>query len=379
MIKIDSIKKSFKSVQVLKDINIEIEKGEIVALIGPSGCGKTTTLKMINRLIRPSSGNILINGKSIYDVDIIKLRRSMGYVIQQTGLFPHMTVEENIEVIPKAENYPIEQIKKRSLELMEMIGLSQDYLERYPGELSGGQQQRVGVARAFATDPDIILMDEPFSALDPISRNQLQDELLHLQSNLHKTIVFVTHDMDEAIKLSDRICIMNNGYVQQFAPPEEILKNPASEFVENFVGKNRLWQSPELVRAEDIMIENPITCPPTLSLTRGLEKMRSRSVDSLMVTNRAGELLGIIRAETIRNTSDRSQKVSELMQTDFKYCTSQDNLIEILDTMTNNGLSSMPVIEETGSQLKGLITKGCLVTALSQPMLDEDKKENSSK
>lgn len=189
MIKIDSIKKSFKSVQVLKDINIEIEKGEIVALIGPSGCGKTTTLKMINRLIRPSSGNILINGKSIYDVDIIKLRRSMGYVIQQTGLFPHMTVEENIEVIPKAENYPIEQIKKRSLELMEMIGLSQDYLERYPGELSGGQQQRVGVARAFATDPDIILMDEPFSALDPISRNQLQDELLHLQSNLHKTIV----------------------------------------------------------------------------------------------------------------------------------------------------------------------------------------------
>ena len=204
-----------------------------MAFIGESGCGKTTTLKMINRLIKPTGGRILINGDSIETKDIIELRRSMGYVIQQTGLFPHMTVKENIEIIPRSEKRDPKQISQKTGELMEMVGLNPlEYLDRYPTELSGGQQQRVGVARAFATDPEIILMDEPFSALDPITRSGLQDELINLQSQLKKTIVFVTHDMDEAIKIADKICIMKDGSILQYDTPENILKYPAKEFVQ---------------------------------------------------------------------------------------------------------------------------------------------------
>ncbi len=212
MIEFRNVSKSYKSNQVLQEINLTIYDGEIVVLIGPSGCGKTTTLKMINRLITPTSGEILINGENILEKDPIALRRSMGYVIQQTGLFPHMTVRQNIEVIPRLEKRPIEEINQRTLKLMEMVDLDPaQYLDRYPIQLSGGQLQRVGVARAFATDPDIILMDEPFSALDPITRAGLQDALVSLQSRMKKTIVFVTHDMDEAVKIADRICIILSG------------------------------------------------------------------------------------------------------------------------------------------------------------------------
>ena len=203
MIEFRNVSKSYKNNQVLQEINLTIYDGEIVVLIGPSGCGKTTTLKMINRLTSPSSGEILINGENILEKDPIALRRSMGYVIQQTGLFPHMTVRQNIEVIPRLEKRPSEEISQRTLKLMEMVDLNPaQYLDRYPIQLSGGQLQRVGVARAFATDPDIILMDEPFSALDPITRAGLQDALVSLQSRMKKTIVFVTHDMDEAVKPS---------------------------------------------------------------------------------------------------------------------------------------------------------------------------------
>lgn len=374
MIEISRLEKTFKSTKVLKDVSLTIPDGEVVALIGPSGCGKTTTLKMINRLIRPSSGNIYIDGKSIYEMDLIKLRRSMGYVIQQTGLFPHMTVEENIEIIPRAEKQPSDIIKKKVLELMDMIGMGPEYLTRYPGELSGGQQQRIGVARAFANDPGIILMDEPFSALDPISRHQLQDELLQLQEQMHKTIVFVTHDMDEAVKLADRICIMNAGYVVQYDIPEEILKNPAGDFVESFVGKNRIWQSPELIRAEDVMIEDPVSCSASLTLAKGLEKMRQNKVDSLMVTDREGRLLGIIRAQTIRaaqNAAVKPANIGEIMQTTFFSCDPQQTIIEVLNIMKDHNLSSLPVVAET-QRLKGLITKGGLVLALGQPILESD-------
>ena len=215
--------------------------GNLLYLIGPSGCGKTTSLKMINRLIAPSKGQILLNGSDIRNEDVIRLRRNMGYVIQQTGLFPHMNIEDNMEVIAKLEHVEQAQRRARTRELMEMVGLDYaEFSQRYPQELSGGQQQRVGVARAFALDPDIILMDEPFSALDPITRSSLQDQLLQIQENVRKTIVFVTHDMDEAIKIADRICIMHDGNIVQFDTPEEILKHPVNEFVSSFVGKNRI-------------------------------------------------------------------------------------------------------------------------------------------
>lgn len=371
MIKFQQITKKFKDKKVLNNISLSIQKGHLVAFIGASGCGKTTTLKMINRLIKPTSGKIFINGEDIETKDVIALRRNMGYVIQQTGLFPHKTVKENIEMIPKVEKKNAKEIEKRTYELMDMVGLNpEEFLDRYPTELSGGQQQRVGVARAFATDPDIILMDEPFSALDPITRVGLQDELINLHSLLKKTIVFVTHDMDEAIKISDMICIMKDGEVLQYDTPENILKNPMNEFVSDFVGKNRIWTSPEFIKAEDIMIENPITCFTNTTLLRCMEKMRSSKVDSLMVIeNRTKKLLGVVRAKQIQLQSDRTQEVGKIMSSEYLSVSPTDSIIDVLTIVDENKVTNIPVVNEN-SMLLGLITKSSLVTTLSQQYLD---------
>ena len=373
MIEFINIRKDFKNKTILKDISFKVNTGELVAIIGSSGCGKTTTLKMINRLIKPSSGQILINGEDIGIKDVIKLRRNIGYVIQQTGLFPHMTIKENIEIIPKIEKMEEEKIKKRTYELMEMVGLnSEEYLDRYPTELSGGQQQRVGVARAFATDPEIILMDEPFSALDPITRLQLQDELIDLQSKLKKTIVFVTHDMDEAIKIADKICIMNKGEIIQYDTPENILKNPCNDFVNEFIGKNRIWSSPEFIRAMDIMIDHPITCFKNITLLRCMEKMRSSKVDSLMVVDKTNCLLGIVTAKQIQNKIDRNIYVEEVMNSNFISVRPEDTIIDILELVKEKQISQIPVIDRNRF-LKGIITKSSLVTTLSEQFLDTEE------
>ena len=379
MIKFEDVTKKFKDKKVIKNISLEIQKGNLVAFIGESGCGKTTTLKMINRLIKPSSGRILINGENIEKEDVISLRRNMGYVIQQTGLFPHMTVKENIEIIPKVERKKKDEIAKRTIELMEMVGLdTQEFLNRYPTELSGGQQQRVGVARAFATDPDIILMDEPFSALDPITRVGLQEELIDLQSKLKKTIVFVTHDMDEAIKIADMICIMKDGEILQYDTPEDILKNPVNEFVSQFVGKNRIWASPEYIKAEDIMLSSPVTCTDQYTLSKALEKMRFDHVDSLMVIeNKTKVLLGIITAKQIQKTKDRSVQVGEVMEKELLSVGPEDSIINILKLIEDNSISTVPVLDDS-RRLLGLITKGSLVTTLSQQYIDIDTKEEIS-
>lgn len=236
MIEFVDVNKNFGEYHIIKNLSMKIEKGKITVIIGSSGCGKTTTLKMINKLIIPTSGKIYIDGEDISQKDTIKLRRNIGYVIQQTGLFPHMTVKENIELIAKIENIDKNKMNMRTRELMKMINLDYEkFSERYPLELSGGQQQRVGVARAFALDPAIILMDEPFSAVDPISRRQLQDELVAIQKKLEKTIVFVTHDIQEAVKIADKICLLNNGEIMQYDTPENIIKNPKNDFVKKFV------------------------------------------------------------------------------------------------------------------------------------------------
>ncbi|MDQ0243698.1 glycine/betaine/L-proline transporter ATP-binding subunit [Bacillus fengqiuensis] len=241
MIRFENVNKLYGDVQTLYNISFEIKKGELVALIGPSGCGKTTTLRMINRLIDPSSGNIYINGQDISGTDPVELRRNIGYVIQQVGLMPHMTIGKNIGLVPKLKGWKIEEYSKRIDELLDMVGLDPKvFRHRYPFELSGGQQQRVGVIRALAAEPPVILMDEPFSALDPISREQLQEELVRLQKEIQKTIVFVTHDIDEALKISDRIVIMNTGKIVQFDTPEAILKKPANDFVRGFIGEKRM-------------------------------------------------------------------------------------------------------------------------------------------
>jgi len=239
MIKLENITKRYGSdFTAVDNISLDIKTGETLILIGLSGCGKSTTLKMINRLIDPDSGKISIDNKNIKESDPIALRRNIGYVIQNIGLFPHMTIEENISIVPKLNKWPAEKIKEKILETLKIVRLPEEHLKRHPYELSGGQQQRVGVARAIISGPDIILMDEPLGALDPITRKELQEEFVSLKQAINKTILFVTHDIFEAFKIGDRICILNHGKIVQIASPLEIAKNPANEFVAKFMGSH---------------------------------------------------------------------------------------------------------------------------------------------
>lgn len=244
MIRFENVTKRFPDgTEALKDISLVLPTHELTAIIGPSGCGKTTLMKMINKLEKPTDGNIYIDEKPINDMDEVQLRRSIGYVIQRIGLFPHMTISDNVALVPKLLEWPKAKKEERVRELLDLVGLDPAiYMDRYPLELSGGQQQRVGVVRALAGDPNIVLMDEPFSALDPISREQLQDELRNLQQTINKTIVFVTHDMDEALKIADSIIVMRDGQVEQAGTPQQLIDNPANEFVRNFIGVERINQ-----------------------------------------------------------------------------------------------------------------------------------------
>lgn len=377
MIEFKGINKIFKNNIVLYDINLKLEKGNIIVFVGPSGCGKTTTVKMINRLIKPTSGQVLINGEDISNKNVIELRRNIGYVIQQTGLFPHMTIKENIEIVAKMQKMSSKEIEEKTRELMEMVGLDYEkFANRYPAELSGGQQQRVGIARALITNPDIILMDEPFSALDPITRSQLQDELLNIQTQFKKTTIFVTHDMDEAIKIADKICIMGKGRIIQYDDPETILKNPANEFVSDFVGKNRIWSSPEYIKVKDIMIENPITCSQEISLLKCIKKMRYERVDTLLVVDRKRKFNGIITGKMIQKEKDHYKSVKEIMERPRAVTYPDKSIVDILKDVNEKNLSSLPVIDSNGI-LKGLITKTSLVTTLSQQFeieVDSNKK-----
>lgn len=368
MIQFINVSKAYKEHNVIENINLEINKGELVVLIGPSGCGKTTILKMINRLIKPSDGQIKINGTDIEAQDPIELRRNIGYVIQQTGLFIHMTVRENIEIIPRLAKMPVSEIVDRTVKLMETVGLPEEFLDRYPNHLSGGQQQRVGVARAFAMNPDIILMDEPFSALDPLTRSQLQDELVSLQSKLHKTIVFVTHDMDEAVKIADRICILQGGRILQYDTPENILKNPAHGFVSEFVGSKRIWSSPQLIRAKDIMITSPKTTYPYVPMFKGLEKMRIDKVDSLIVIDEDNHLLGIVRARSILNSADKSLPVETVMTPARVTADTEENIVSLLEKINGLNISNIPVTDRD-NRLAGLITNSSLVTTMSHQFI----------
>ena len=376
MIKFEKITKRYKSKQVLKEINLIIEEGKLVTIIGESGCGKTTLLKMINRLIKPSSGFIYINNKKIQSIDEVMLRRNIGYVIQHTGLFPHMTIKENIELIPKLQKVDSEKIIENTKKLMQMVGLNcEEFLERYPTELSGGQQQRVGVARAFANNPDIILMDEPFSALDPMTRSDLQDELVELQSKLKKTIVFVTHDMDEAIKISDMICIMKDGEVLQYDTPENILRNPVDEFVSNFVGKNRIWSSPEYIKISDIMIDKPITAYKNLSVFKCIDKMRQKKVDSLLIIDPNNhKLIGIVKANKLRGIEDKTQAVEKFMNKNFPTLFVNQCILDALKVVTEEHISTVPVVDDD-LHLVGLVTRSSLVTTLSQQYFDYEEEE----
>ncbi|WP_034088498.1 ABC transporter ATP-binding protein [Streptacidiphilus albus] len=271
-------------------VSMEIGAGETVILVGPSGCGKSTTLRMINRLIEPTSGRIRINGEDVTDIDPVKLRRRIGYAIQSSGLFPHLTVAQNIAQVPKMIGWGKQRIKDRVEEMLDLVGLDpREFHDRYPRRLSGGQQQRVGVARALAADPPVLLMDEPFGAVDPITRDHLQDELIRLQHELHKTIVFVTHDFDEAIKLGDRIAVLREqSHIAQFDTPEAILTNPADDFVSGFVGAGAALKRLNLTRVRDVGIADFPSATVDEPLQAILAGLRHGGVNELLLLDRRG-------------------------------------------------------------------------------------------
>lgn len=375
MIQLIDVTKAFKNNVVLDGISMDFRDGELTVLIGPSGCGKTTTLKMINRLIPATGGRILIDGEDIESIDKVKLRRNMGYVIQQGGLFPHMTIRQNIEIIEKLEGKDEYQILKNTERLMEMVDMdAEKFLDRYPSELSGGQQQRIGVIRALANDPDYVLLDEPFSALDPLTRSSLQDELSDLHRKMGKTMIFVTHDMDEAIKIADRICIMKDGRILQYDTPEEILRRPENDFVANFVGANRIWGSPKFIRVEDFMIRHPVTCDASLSAERCITKLTMRHVDTLLVTGKEGQLLGIVNRKSLYTNHRPDKPAGEIMLPPKCTAHPEDSILDVLKMIDQTDASNVPVVDALG-RVVGLLTNSNLVSTLSRQYLEDMTEE----
>ena len=378
LIEFINVSKSYDGkTNVIEGLNLRINSGELIVLIGESGSGKTTTMKMINRVHEPTSGSILINGEDIMSANVIELRRNIGYVIQKVGLFPHMTIADNIELIPFLKKWDKEKRRQRAHELLEMVNLDPNiYLDRYPNELSGGQQQRVGVARALAVNPDIILMDEPFSALDPITREQLQEELLKLQDELHKTIVFVTHDMDEALKIGDKIAVMRDGGIVQLDTPENILKNPIDEFVENFVGKDRIWKSPELLYAEDIMVKRPATISLERTTAKALEIMKEKGIEYIPVVDKPGDgpkkVLGFVRPRELRGKDNA--KMKDILNTNFFTVGLKTNMVEVLNIMKDKKVKNIPVVDDLG-YLKGLATQTSILNLFADAISVFDDSE----
>ena len=306
MVEFRDVCMAYKDKKVLTGINITVKDGEFFVLVGSSGCGKTTLLKSVNKLLPVISGSVSVNGKPVSEISTKELPKTVGYVVQEGGLFPHMTARQNVMLVMKAAGFDKRILEKRADEMLRMVNLDpEEFGNKYPSQMSGGQQQRVGVARAFASDPPIVLMDEPFSALDPVTRRTLQDEIRSLQKKTGKTVIFVTHDMDEAIKLADRICIIKDGHVLQCDTPEEILKNPSDSSVRDFIGENRLWEHPEFIRAGDIMsVKNRneivscegecINISSDVTLREIMDKSYFERSDILRVYDRDGRIAGVI-------------------------------------------------------------------------------------
>ncbi|WP_375148346.1 betaine/proline/choline family ABC transporter ATP-binding protein [Enterococcus mundtii] len=362
MIEFQNVSKIYKGGKVaVENVNISFEKGEFICFIGTSGSGKTTTMRMLNRMTDPTEGQILIDGKSIQEINPVELRRQIGYVIQSIGLMPHMTIRENITLVQKLLKVSQEERNKTADKMIDLVELPREMLDRYPHELSGGQQQRIGVVRALAANQDIILMDEPFGALDPITRDSLQDLVKDLQERLGKTIVFVTHDMDEAIKLSSRIAIMSEGRVIQFDTPQNILRHPANEFVEELIGEDRLLQAkPDTTKVGEVMLNQAITITPEKSLQEAIKLMREKRVDTLLVTDNSNTLKGFIDVETIDKKRGKVSSVGDILNKDVFYVKQSAYLRDTLQRILKRGLKYVPVVDEQ-NKVVGILTRASLV------------------
>ncbi|GGC93446.1 ABC transporter ATP-binding protein [Enterococcus sp. DIV0242_7C1] len=374
MIEFQHVSKIYKGGKIaVDDVNLSFDKGEFICFIGTSGSGKTTSMRMINRMTDPTKGKILINGEDIQTINPVELRRKIGYVIQNIGLMPHMTIRENIVLVPKLLKVDLEERNKIAEKMIDLVELPREMLDRYPNELSGGQQQRIGVVRALAANQDIILMDEPFGALDPITRDSLQDLVKDLQERLGKTIVFVTHDMDEALKLANRIAIMSEGKVIQFDTPDNILRHPVNEFVEELIGEDRLIQAkPDITTVGEVMLNNAITITPEKSLSEAIKLMREKRVDTLLVVDGSGVLKGFIDVETLDRRRNKATSVSDIMNPKVFFVKKSSLLRDTLQRILKRGLKYVPVVDDQ-QKVVGILTRASLVDIVYDVIWGEEE------
>ena len=365
MIRFEHVTKQYGDNVILNDLNFEIEEGKFVILIGPSGCGKTTTLKMINRLIDPNSGHIYIDDKDINTIDKPALRRSIGYVIQQIGLFPNMTVAQNISVVPRLLKYPKEKCDQIVHELLEMVNMPyEQYAHKYPSEMSGGQQQRIGVLRALAASPPIVLMDEPFGALDPMTRTVLQEEVKKLQRKLNKTIIFVTHDMEEAISLADVIIFMDKGEIAQIASPEEMLRKPANDLIRSFLGKH-IHDNNETLTISSFLRTNIFKVGADRGILECTELMALHGVDTLLVTDSDDRYLGTVSIEEINEHSqEKLDSIAPLVRRVMPEASITDEAKACFDKLLVKG-GNYVVVLNPDQTIAGIVTRSSMARALA--------------
>ena len=353
MIRLEKVTKVYPDgTEAVSEVSFEVRKGEMCVLLGPSGCGKSTTMKMINRLISATRGRIYIDGSDNTNTDENELRRNIGYAIQDIGLFPHMTVGENIGTVPALKSWPKVERRKRAKDLLKLLRMDPDrFVDKYPRELSGGQRQRVGVARALGGDPPILLMDEPFGAIDPITRVGLQNEFLKIQETLQKTIIFVTHDIYEAIKMGDKIALMKEGRLVQYAPPADLLYRPKDQFVAAFVGADRGLKGLQLIRTKEVMRRSPPTAKPDEEAKAARERMEREGTDWLAVVDDQGKFAGWV----VSSDLERGQKVKEIMGTSAVVATRSAVLSEALSLMLTSGLNVLAIVDQQ-NRLRGVLT-----------------------
>lgn len=379
LISLQHLRKEYAGGKVaVEDVSLDIDAGDFVCFIGTSGSGKTTTLRMINRMINPTSGKILLNDQDVTKMDPVKLRRQLGYVIQNVGLMPHMTIRDNITLVPKLLKWSKDKRDERANQLIKLAQLPAEFLDRYPSELSGGQQQRIGVVRAFAANQDIILMDEPFGALDPITRESLQDLVLDLQKRLGKTFIFVTHDMDEALRLATKIVIMSHGQVVQVDTPDNILKHPKNDFVKHLIGEDRLIQArPSVTTVGQIMLKSPISINENESLHTALETMHQKRVDTLLVTDDDGHLVGVLDIQQLDLGYQRKRPVSEVMNRDVYFVHESSVIRDSVNRILKLGYRNIPVINADG-KLVGIVTRATLVDMVYDALWGQDEGEEDT-